>query len=298
VSGTNLSSGYTHSCGCLHKEQLVARSIAAAKHGHLRGGKESPTYKIWKAVIARCENPGHPSYSNYGKLGVKMHPRWRASFEDFLMDMGERPPGYSLDRKRASEDYEPGNCRWVTTLDQAQNRKNNRVVTFNGETLVLAEWSRKLGFPCSTLLNRFHRGWSVEQAFTIPARKKIGKAQRVVKVRVKGELTRSVFNGYYKHLYRGPGDDLTFEEWQEILGKYDHRCAYCGAPDAKTMDHVISIKNGGFHTASNVVPACKSCNSSKQAKKWTPFEVSDSLSGVSIGDGKPRKYCERSNTST
>jgi hypothetical protein len=268
VSGTNLSMGYTRSCGCLHKERLVSRSIAAAKHGHLRGGKESPTYKVWKGAIARCEDPKHVSYRKYGALGITMDPKWRNSFEEFLKDMGERPPGYSLDRARSFEGYKPGNCRWVTSLEQARNRGSNKLITYMGETLILAEWARRLGKPRTALGKRLNKGWSVERAFTTPMGKRTSKPREGVFV--PGNLTRSTFNMYYKHLLRGPGDDLTFEQWQEILEKYDHQCAYCGVPDAKTMDHVVSLKNGGLHTASNVKPACRSCNSKKGSKVVVP----------------------------
>ncbi len=143
VSGTNLSSGDTHSCGCLRRELVRVRSVAAAKHGHLRDNKCSSTYNAWRNMRQRCNNPKHMSYPYYGGAGIQVCPRWQYSFKCFLDDMGERPLGYSLDRIDSKLNYEQGNCRWVPSEKQAQNKRNNRVLTLNGESFILAEWSRR-----------------------------------------------------------------------------------------------------------------------------------------------------------
>ena len=107
VSGTNLNAG-TKSCGCLQRELLAKRSVAAAKHGHMRGNAPSSTYQTWKNVLQRCTNPRHSGYRAYGGAGIGVDPSWLI-FENFLADMGERPAGYTLDRLDNTRGYVPGN---------------------------------------------------------------------------------------------------------------------------------------------------------------------------------------------
>jgi hypothetical protein len=96
-------------------------------HGHRRGRFPSPTYNSWRAMRARCNYPTHPYYPNYGGRGIRVCERWRF-FAHFLADMGERPAGTTLDRIDPELDYEPGNCRWATPLQQRWNRRDMAAV--------------------------------------------------------------------------------------------------------------------------------------------------------------------------
>lgn len=115
VASNTLRSGYTRSCGCLARE-----TAAKAKLKH--GAWGSPAYRSWDMMIQRCTNPKHTSFPRYGALGVTVCERWR-TFSLFLSDMGERPAGTSIDRIDSCKGYEPGNCRWATTLEQARNKR-------------------------------------------------------------------------------------------------------------------------------------------------------------------------------
>ena len=115
----------------------------------------------------RCLNPNNPKYSVYGGRGITVCERW-GDFALFLADMGDPEPGMTLDRIDNDRGYEPGNVRWATRLGQANNRRDNQHITFNGVTLTFAEWGRVTGLGKSTIARRHANGWSVERILTEP----------------------------------------------------------------------------------------------------------------------------------
>jgi hypothetical protein len=178
VGRGNLTEGRTLSCGCLSREGSRARGRQRARHGHTRmdtaGRQASRTYSSWNAMLGRCTNPRHHAFARYGRLGVS--ERWR-SFEVFLADMGERPPGTSLDRIDNERGYEPGNCRWATAQEQQRNRRGQRLLTWEGVTLCIAAWGERIKTSGRCIAERLRAGWSIERALTEPVQQSRRNAQ-------------------------------------------------------------------------------------------------------------------------
>lgn len=120
----------------------------------------------WSSMKTRCTNPRSKPFSEYGGRGIRVCASWLASFYNFIADLGPRPsPKHSLDRIDVNGHYEPTNVRWATRLEQAQNTRRNRLVTFRGESLCASEWARRLGIGTSTLTFRL-KHWPLDRALT------------------------------------------------------------------------------------------------------------------------------------
>lgn len=168
VQSGALKNGHTSSCDCLRKEMAMK---ACTMHGHNgRNGKRSRIYQAWASMIQRCNNPNSIRYYDYGGRGIKVCERWK-KFENFLEDMGERPRRTSIDRIDNDGNYEPGNCRWATDKEQANNKRNNRFLFFDGSKRTVGEWAERIGINRSTLIGRLNKGWDTKKALTTPIRK-------------------------------------------------------------------------------------------------------------------------------
>jgi len=134
-------------------------------------GTKTPEYRAWQHMKSRCYLPTNKKYHNYGARGIAVCDRWRDSFENFLEDVGQRPsPRHSLDRRDNNGNYEPANCWWATAKQQANNMRANHLITFNGVTKTLMQWSEETGLRPTTLFERINRGWSTSDALTMPVR--------------------------------------------------------------------------------------------------------------------------------
>lgn len=156
VLGNNLRNNNTRSCGCLR-----------TKHGNSKVGKISKTYKSWQQMVQRCTNINNPRFKDYGNRGIKVCRRWM-KFVNFLEDMGERPLDKCIDRINNDGNYCKSNCKWSTSKQNSRNRRDHRIVIFNGKTQCLASWADETGIRANTLLYRINNGWSIQEAFTTP----------------------------------------------------------------------------------------------------------------------------------
>lgn len=121
-------------------------------------------------MLNRCKNPSQQNYAYYGGRGITVCAEWRRSFQSFLAHVGRRPTAkHSIDRIDNMGDYEPGNVRWATIEEQSGNRRGTRRLTYQGETLSLSAWGRRLAIHQSTLHRRIvELGWPIERALTAP----------------------------------------------------------------------------------------------------------------------------------
>lgn len=121
----DVNRGNTRSCGCLRDDASRSR----AKHGQAGGGnlERTSAYARWAAMRRRCLNPHHPRYADWGGRGITICERWN-DFEKFYEDMGDPPPGKSLDRRDNDAGYSPENCRWSTPQEQQMNRRITKIV--------------------------------------------------------------------------------------------------------------------------------------------------------------------------
>lgn len=154
-----IRSGAVVSCGCKKKDHLLSMT-------ETHGDSKSPEFKAWENMITRCENEGTFYFKHYGGRGIRVCKRWRESYEAFLEDMGRRPgKGYSVDRfPNKDGDYEPGNCRWATQKQQMRNTRITRMLTVDGETKSLAEWSEISGLDRGVIVYRLKKGLDPKRA--------------------------------------------------------------------------------------------------------------------------------------
>lgn len=133
------------------------------------GMRNTPTYKAWEMMKARCNNPNTHEFDNYGGRGITYSKNWE-TFVGFFADMGERPKGLTLDRIDFNGPYSKENCRWATMKTQQRNRRNNHLLTWGRETFPISQWAEIKNLPATALYKRIEAGWSIEDALNRPLR--------------------------------------------------------------------------------------------------------------------------------
>lgn len=162
VDTKSLTTRTTRSCGCYSRE---VHSQIFTKHG----ASKSKLYFVWSDMKSRCSDTNALPYQDYGGRGIKVCEEWVASFESFqrwALDNGYKQ-GLTLDRINVNDGYTPENCRWVTMKTQCNNKRNNRFISYKGETHTVSEWSEVTGISKAVLRYRLNAGWSVKDALSV-----------------------------------------------------------------------------------------------------------------------------------
>lgn len=156
VESYHLKRGYTKSCGCFRRDiNSTHRGTGTTEHN------------IWATMKARVLNPNHIGYERYGGRGITICDEWMV-FENFLRDMGHRPPGMTLERINNDGPYSASNCKWATPTEQARNRTNNTFLEVDGVSRTIAEWGEVSGIRSSVICNRLFMGWNPKRCVTEP----------------------------------------------------------------------------------------------------------------------------------
>jgi|SRR2546426_4040973 len=203
----SLRSENTQSCGCYKTDKTIERNTTHGLSHH-------PEYRIWAHIKYRCTQPSDAAFEYYGARGIMMCIGWRDSFANFLRDIGPRPSRkHTIERIDNNGHYScgkceeclangwPFNCRWATQAEQTTNTRRNRMITFEGKTLWLAEWSRIFNLDHKTITSRIELGWPLEKVFHTPAVKISGKltAGKAIEIRARvasGESRVSVATAF------------------------------------------------------------------------------------------------------
>jgi hypothetical protein len=153
--------GVTASCGCMRLQTISRKATQHAMSKH-------PAYAVWRSMLARCENPRHRAFKNYGARGIGVCASWRDSFAGFWADMGPTyREGMTLERRENELGYSPENCTWATPKAQANNTRTvHRLATPLGVMSAL-EAANRFGVKYSTLQYRLTHGWELRRALNL-----------------------------------------------------------------------------------------------------------------------------------
>ena len=158
VAGSNLVSGHTKHCVLCGYKATGKASITHEK-------KKKKLYFVWNAIKTRCENEKSKSYRDYGGRGIKLCTESHdpSEFIQWALKSGYKY-GYEIDRIDVNGDYEPNNCRWITKEENANNKRNNKAIEYNGEKKTLAQWARYFEVNYKNLSRNIIKGYGLEDA--------------------------------------------------------------------------------------------------------------------------------------
>lgn len=163
-----IKKGDTKSCGCY---RIESRHTATVTHGDTK----YKLYRVWRTMIRRCHDERVKSYKTYGKRGISVCQKWRDSypiFKKWAIKKGYKF-GLQIDRINNNGNYEPINCRWVTSKVNNNNTRNNTIMEFKGIKKPMNQWAEEMGINKATLSTRYNQlKWSVEKCLTEPIKNK------------------------------------------------------------------------------------------------------------------------------
>lgn len=147
--------------------------MSSVRHGL----SKTRLHRIWHSMYCRCYYPTTNQYNNYGGKGVKVCDEWKHNFVNFYnwaMSNGYND-SLTLDRIDNNKNYCPENCKWSTLEQQNNNRTTSKFITYNGKTQTQIQWCREYNINVVTFSDRIKRGWSIEEALTLPSNSKCKK---------------------------------------------------------------------------------------------------------------------------
>jgi len=154
----------TTSCGCVRRKMVAEKNMT-------HGLSNTDIYKVWMGMVDRCYNENHIGYKNYGGRGIVICTEWRNdfnAFNDWSIANGYKR-GLHIDRIDNSKGYSPDNCRFCTPLENARNKRINKMITFNSRTHCISEWAEITGLSRHKISTRIGRlKWSAERTLTTP----------------------------------------------------------------------------------------------------------------------------------
>jgi len=143
---------------------------------HNRHGlSKHPLYRVWAGILARCYTLSAANYNFYGGIGVRVCDLWKndfTSFYEWALSKGWQK-GMQIDKDILAKQknmppnmYSPELCSIVTSKENCNTKKSNRVIEYNGVSLNIKQWANKIGINRTTIYLRLKNGWTVEDALT------------------------------------------------------------------------------------------------------------------------------------
>lgn len=157
----------------IYERRLCCKDCSKPSQTH--GMTKTKLFDVWQSMKQRCNDKNHKSYKDYGGRGITVFYNWLGkegfiNFHNWSMENGYKE-GLTIDRIDTNGNYEPNNCRWVDILTQANNKRNNRLLTYKGITDTIPNWARKYNIKAGTLYWRITNNWDIEKALNLETKR-------------------------------------------------------------------------------------------------------------------------------
>jgi hypothetical protein len=175
VQRKRLQSGHTQSCGCLQRQRAKENVKLGHDLNRTHAASDTKEHRAWTAMRSRVTYANPNSKQYYVDKGITVHPSWMTDFPAFLAHIGPAPSDdHSVDRIDSNGNYEPGNVKWSTSIEQNRNKSDNVIVSWRGADRLLVELAEEYSIPYQTLHYRIQRAkWPVERSLLTPVKRAI-----------------------------------------------------------------------------------------------------------------------------